>query len=128
MEFLYVPKIRKGAVPVAPSLLMRVVLPDAPSVAPGIPEGLLEVLAQVPDPRDPPGVRYRLATLLVIGFCAMTTAGHNSLVSINGWARRCDQRTLASLGCPYHPLTGRVRCPDEKTLRATLTARSTPAS
>jgi predicted transposase YbfD/YdcC len=82
-----------------------------------VPDGLLQALAWVPDPRDPRGVRYRLATLLAIGVCAMTTVGHNSLVSIGEWARRCDQQTLADLGCPFDPMTGRIRCPDEKTLR-----------
>jgi hypothetical protein len=38
-------------------------------------DGLLQALAKVPDPRDPRGVRYRLATLLAIGVCAMTAAG-----------------------------------------------------
>jgi hypothetical protein len=78
---------------------------------------LLQVLARVPDPRDPRGVRYQLATLLAIGVCAMTTVGHNSRVSVGEWVRRCDQQTLADLGCPYDPLAGRIRCPDEKTLR-----------
>ncbi|MEV0492009.1 transposase family protein [Streptomyces atratus] len=81
-----------------------------------VPDGLLPALAQVPDMRDPRGVRYRLATLLAIGVCAMTTVGHNSLVTIGEWARRCDQQTLADLGCPFDPMAGRIRCPDEKTL------------
>jgi predicted transposase YbfD/YdcC len=103
---------------------MSVALPDAPRLTGSpacadsvVPEGLLQVLAQVPDPRDPRGVRYQLATLLAIGVCAMTTVGHNSLVSVGEWVRRCDQQTLADLGCPYDPLAGRIRCPDEKTLR-----------
>ncbi|AQW48413.1 transposase [Streptomyces hygroscopicus] len=62
-------------------------------------------------------MRYRLATLLAIGVCAMTTVGHNSLVVIGEWARRCDQQALAGLGCPFDPMTGRMWCPDEKTLR-----------
>ncbi|MEV0489479.1 hypothetical protein [Streptomyces atratus] len=62
-------------------------------------------------------MRYRLATLLAIGVCAMTTVGHNSLVAIGEWARRCDEQALADLGCPFDPITGRMRCPDEKTLR-----------
>ncbi|WP_051942250.1 transposase family protein [Streptacidiphilus rugosus] len=82
-----------------------------------VPDGLLRALARVPDPRDPRGVRYRLATLLAIGVCAITTAGHNSLVAISEWARRCDQQVLADLGCPFDPMSGRIRCPDERTLR-----------
>ena len=92
-------------------------LPVAACPEPVVPEGLLQALARVPDPRDRRGVRYRLATLLAIGVCAMSAAGHNSLVAIGEWARRCDQQTLADLGCPFDPMTGRVRCPDERTLR-----------
>jgi predicted transposase YbfD/YdcC len=81
------------------------------------PAGLLQALAGVPDPRDPRGVRYRLSTLLAIGVCAMTAAGHNSLVAIAEWARRCDQAVLARLGCPFDPFAGRFRAPGERTLR-----------
>jgi hypothetical protein len=49
---------------VAPSSPMSVALPDAPRLTASptcadsvAPEGLLQVLAQVPDPRDPRGVR-----------------------------------------------------------------------
>ncbi len=84
---------------------------DSPSA------GLLDRLAQVADPRDPRGVRYRLATLLAIGVCAMSAAGHNSLTAIAEWVRRCEQRELARLGCPFNPLTGRYPVPDERTLR-----------
>ncbi|MEU1320551.1 ISAs1 family transposase [Streptomyces tibetensis] len=77
----------------------------------------MEALSRVPDPRDPRGVRHRLATLLAVGVCAMTSAGHNSLTSIAEWARRCDQAVLARLGCPYDPFTGRFTAPGERTLR-----------
>ncbi|MFF4879399.1 ISAs1 family transposase [Micromonospora sp. NPDC000668] len=80
-------------------------------------EGLLDRLGQVVDPRDPRGVRYRLATLLAIGVCAMSSVGHNSLTAIAEWVRRCDQRELGQLGCPFDPFTGRYRVPDERTLR-----------
>lgn len=100
------------APPCAPSLA-----PASRTAEPVVPEGLLDVLAQVPDPRNSRGVLYRLATLLAIGVCAMTSAGHNSLTAIGEWVRRCDQLVLAALGCPYDPMTGRMRCPNEKTLR-----------
>ncbi|MFV2104911.1 ISAs1 family transposase, partial [Micromonospora sp. LOL_024] len=90
------------------------------------PAGLLDRLAQVADPRDPRGVRYRLATLLAIGVCAMSAAGHNSLTAIAEWVRRCEQRELARLGCPFNPVTGRYRVPDERTLRDAY-ARVDPA-
>jgi predicted transposase YbfD/YdcC len=81
------------------------------------PEGLLDRLALVDDPRDPRGVRYRLATLLAIGVCAVSAAGHNTLTAIADWVRRCDPSELSRLGCPFNPLTGRYRVPDERTLR-----------
>lgn len=90
--------------------------PDARQVEPG-PGGLLDRLALVADPRDPRGVRYRLATLLAIGVCAISAAGHNTLTAIADWVRRCDPVELSRLGCPFNPLTGRYRVPDERTLR-----------
>jgi hypothetical protein len=89
-------------------------------------EGLLDRLGQVIDPRDPRGVRYRLATLLAIGVCAMSSVGHNSLTAIAEWVRRCDQRELGRLGCPFNPFTGRYRVPDERTLRDAY-SRADPA-
>jgi predicted transposase YbfD/YdcC len=78
---------------------------------------LLDRLALVDDPRDPRGVRYRLATLLAIGVCAVSAAGHNTLTAVAEWVRRCDPVELSRLGCPFNPLTGRYRVPDERTLR-----------
>ncbi|MFG1886212.1 ISAs1 family transposase [Micromonospora sp. NPDC049102] len=80
-------------------------------------QGLLDRLGQVEDPRDPRGVRYGLATLLAIGVCALSASGHNSLTAIAEWVRRCEQRELSRLGCPFDPFTGRYRVPDERTLR-----------
>jgi predicted transposase YbfD/YdcC len=90
------------------------------------PEGLLDRLAQVNDPRDPRGVRYQLATLLAIGVCAISAAGHNTLTAIADWVRRRDPGELSRLGCPFNPLTGRYRIPDERTLRETY-SRIDPA-
>ncbi|MFF4291790.1 ISAs1 family transposase, partial [Streptomyces sp. NPDC001633] len=81
------------------------------------PPGLLDALAQVPDPRDRRGVRFKLVTLLAVGVCAMTCAGHNSLTAIAEWVRRLDQDVLARLGCPFDPFAGRFRAPGERTLR-----------
>jgi predicted transposase YbfD/YdcC len=78
---------------------------------------LLDRLALVDDPRDPRGVRYRLATLLAIGVCAFSAAGHNTVTAIADWVRHLDPVALSRLGCPFNPLTGRYRVPDERTLR-----------
>ncbi|MEV0474145.1 transposase family protein [Streptomyces prunicolor] len=92
------------------------------------PVGLLQALAGVPDPRDPRGVRYQSATLLAIGVCAMTAAGHNSLVATAEWARCCDQVVvLARLGCPLDPFAGRFLAPGERTLRGVF-ARADPGA
>ncbi|WTF17104.1 transposase family protein [Streptomyces sp. NBC_01601] len=91
-----------------------------------MPSGLLDALAKVPDPRNPRGVRFRLATLLAVGVCALTSAGHNSLTAIAEWARRCDQDVLARLGCPLDPFAGRFKAPGERTLRDVF-ARVDPA-
>lgn len=91
-----------------------------------MPSGLLDALAQVPDPRNPRGVRFRLAMLLAVGVCAPTNAGHNSLTAIAEWVRRCDQDVLAWLGCPFDPFAGRFKAPGERTLRDVF-ARVDPA-
>lgn len=106
---------------VTPSSPTPVAPAAAPSLTPAgplvVPPGLLDSLARVPDPRDRRGVRFRLATLLAVGVCAMSSAGHNSLTAIAEWVRRCDQTVLARLGCPFDPFTGRFMAPGERTLR-----------
>ncbi|MFE5243077.1 MULTISPECIES: transposase family protein [unclassified Streptomyces] len=44
--------------------------------------GLLERLAEVPDPRDPRGVRHRLAVVLALTACAVL-AGATSLLAVS---------------------------------------------
>jgi predicted transposase YbfD/YdcC len=118
----------EGAVPVLPSSPAAhragsaTAVPDVgayqtPDDSAMQPEGLLDRLALVADPRDPRGVRYRLATLLAIGVCAISAAGHNTLTAVAEWVRRLDPAELSRLGCPFNPLTGRYRVPDERTLR-----------
>ncbi len=59
--------------------------------------GLLSVLAQVPDPRKPRGVRHRLATVLGLAVCAVL-AGARSYVAIAEWAADADVATRSDLG------------------------------
>jgi hypothetical protein len=56
---------------------------DGPAGA--VPGGLLEALAQVPDPRDPRGMRYDLVPVLAVAVCA-TLAGARSFAAIAEWA------------------------------------------
>jgi hypothetical protein len=54
--------------------------------------GLLAALAAVPDPRDPRGVRYPLASLLAVAVCAVTFA------AIADWVRDLDPPAWTRLG------------------------------
>ena len=89
--------------------------------------GLLARLEAVPDPRSPRGRRYRLATLLAIGVCALSAPGHDCLAAVAQWARRAGPDVLARLGCPFDPFAGCFRAPDEGTLREAF-ARVDPAA
>jgi hypothetical protein len=73
---------------------------------------LLDVLAQVPDPRDPRGVRYSLMALLAVAILA-TAAGMRSYAGFATWAANAPQDVLAQLGIRY-------RRPSEKTFRTVL--------
>ncbi|MFC7014349.1 transposase family protein [Streptomyces viridiviolaceus] len=46
--------------------------------------GLLERLAEVPDPRDPRGVRHALVVVLALTACAVL-AGATSLLAVGEW-------------------------------------------
>ena len=82
--------------------------PSDPVIAPS----LLDMLATVPDPRDPRGVRYRLAGLLAIMILA-TAAGMRSVAGIATWTRTAPAEVLAQLGIGS-------RRPSEKTLRMVM--------
>jgi DDE family transposase len=72
----------------------------------------LDVLASVPDPRDPRGLRYPLAGLLAIAILA-TAAGMRSYAGFATWAATAPEDILAQLGI-------RFRRPGEKTFRSVL--------
>ena len=76
--------------------------------------GVLSVLARVPDPRKPRGVRHRLAAVLGLAVCAVL-AGARSYVAIREWAADADPETLAQVGAGEM-----VAC--ETTFRRTLQA------
>lgn len=59
--------------------------------------GLLSLLARVPDPRKPRGVRHRVVAVLGLSVCAVM-AGARSYVAIAEWAADADAATLAELG------------------------------
>ncbi len=69
---------------------------------------LLDLLATVPDPRDPRGVRYQLAGVLAVAVSAVLT-GARSFVAIGEWAADLSGEQLARLGL--------ATVPEESTLR-----------
>ena len=79
---------------------------------------LLDVLASVPDPRDPRGRRYPLAGLLAISILA-TAAGMRGYAGFATWAATAPADVLSRLGI-------RFRRPSEKTFRSVL-SRLDPA-
>jgi hypothetical protein len=82
-------------------------------------EGLLEVLGQVPDPRDPRGVRHSLVSLLAIAIGA-AESGATSWVEIGEFASELGAEQLGRLGARPSPYTGRYTPPDEATIRRAL--------
>jgi len=82
---------------------------------------LAEHLADVPDPRDPRGVRHTLTSLLLAAVAAVL-AGARSFTAIGEWAADAPPQVLATLGIRYDPLAQRFRPPDEATIRRVLEA------
>jgi len=80
---------------------------------------LAEHLAQVPDPRDPRGVRHTLTSLLLAAVAAVV-AGACSFTAIGEWAADAPPRVLAALGVRYDRLAGCFQPPDEATIRRVL--------
>jgi len=83
--------------------------PKAPSAAQsGRTSELLDLLATVPDPRDPRGVRYPLAGVLAVAVGAVL-AGARSFAAIGDWAADLASQQLSRLGLGA--------APEESTLR-----------
>jgi hypothetical protein len=73
-------------------------LTDAEDVPAGCQRhGLLAALAQVPDPRDPHGIRYPLASVLAVAVCAVL-AGASTFAAITDWASDLDPAAWTRLG------------------------------
>ncbi len=80
---------------------------------------LAECLSQIPDPRDPRGVRHSLTSLLLAAVAAVL-AGARSFAAIGEWVADAPPQVLAVLGIRRDPLTGRFEPPDEATVRRVL--------
>lgn len=87
--------------PHGPAVVPTVSTPPA-AVAAGEQSGLLAVLAAVPDPRDPRGIRYPIASMLAVAVCAVL-AGAVTFAAIADWVKDLDSPAWARLG-----FTGRV--------------------
>ncbi|SFM55563.1 Transposase DDE domain-containing protein [Streptomyces sp. cf124] len=81
--------------------------------------GLLERLAEVPDPRDPRGVRHRLAVVLALTACAVL-AGATSLLAVSEWIADAPAHVLEQIGARPDPLLPRRVLPAEATVRRLL--------
>jgi hypothetical protein len=81
--------------------------------------GLLEVLAQVPDPRKCRGRRFTLVFLLAVAV-ACVLAGAKNFREIGDQAADLPQELLARPGGRPHPLLREIVAPSEKRIRTLI--------
>ncbi|WP_240797532.1 transposase family protein [Streptomyces sp. F001] len=81
--------------------------------------GLLERLAEVPDPRDPRGVRHALVVVLALTACAVP-AGATSLLAVGEWIDDAPPSVAERLGVRPDPLPPKRCLPAEATVRRLL--------
>lgn len=94
-------------------------LREHPEVAPEEVPGLMERLAEVPDPRDPRGVRHFLVVVLTLAACAVLS-GATSLLAVSEWITDAPPRVLEHVGAQFDPLFPRRSVPAETTVRRLL--------
>ncbi|WP_323139675.1 transposase family protein [Streptomyces sp. NBC_01443] len=94
-------------------------LREHPEVVPDEVPGLLDRLAEVPDPRDPRGVRHRLAVVLALTACAVL-AGATSLLAVGEWIADAPAHVLEQVGVHPDPLLPKWVLPAETTVRRLL--------
>ncbi len=82
--------------------------PIQPAANSGHAEELVALLARVPDPRDPRGLRYPLAGMLAVAASAVL-AGARSFAAIGQWATDLDTDRLARLGLDAAPQESTMR-------------------
>jgi hypothetical protein len=83
--------------------------------------GLLEALAQIPDPRKRRGRRYLLVFMLAVA-AACVLAGAKSFREIGDQAADLPQEVLARLGGKPRPMLGKITAPSEKRIRTLVHA------
>ncbi|MFG2732736.1 transposase family protein [Streptomyces canus] len=79
----------------------------------------MERLAEVPDPRDPRGVRHRLAVVLALTACAVL-AGATSLLAVSECIADAPAHVLEQVGAHPDLLLPRQVLPAEATVRRLL--------
>ena len=96
--------ILERTAPADASSPIEILLPHRPAqelgpatVTDGERHSLLVVLAAVPDPRDPRGRRYPLASMLAVAVCAVL-AGACTFAAIADWVRDLDRPAWGKLG------------------------------
>jgi len=94
---------------------------SAPASADQQVPGLLEVLAQVPDPRMRRGRRFGLVFMLAVA-AVCVLAGARNFREIGDQAADLPQELLAALGGQPHLLRRRIIAPSEKRIRTLLQA------
>ncbi|MDQ3576524.1 MAG: ISAs1 family transposase [Actinomycetota bacterium] len=77
---------------------------------------LVDLLAGVPDPRDPRGVRHSIGAVLSVMVFAVL-AGARNFRETADQAEDLPTELLAAAGCRQCPLTGRYMVPSEPTMR-----------
>ena len=108
--------------PISPALEQLLDLPAGDrALLGGECPGLAECLRQVPDPRDPRGVRHTLTSLLLAAVAAVL-AGAQSFTAVGEWVADAPPQVLAGLGIRRDRLAGRFEPPDEATIRRVLEA------
>ncbi|MFE1522323.1 ISAs1 family transposase [[Kitasatospora] papulosa] len=81
---------------------------------------MLERLAEVPDPRDPRGVRHRLTVVLALVACAVLS-GATSLLAAGEWIADAPPFVLEQVGAPHDPVLPGRALPADVTVRRLLT-------
>ncbi|MFB6634857.1 transposase family protein [Streptomyces sp. NPDC056362] len=76
-------------------------------------------MTEVPDPRDPRGVRHRLAVVLALTACAVL-AGAISLLAVGEWIAHAPGDVPEQVGAHSDPLLPRRVLPAETTVRRLL--------
>ncbi|MEU1371093.1 transposase family protein [Streptomyces sp. NPDC005803] len=94
-------------------------LREGPGAVPGEIPGLLERLAEAPDPRDRRGVRHAPVVILALTACAVL-AGATSLLAVGEWITDAPPSALERLGVRPDPLSPKRCLPAEATVRRLL--------